>query len=59
MHLLLLPLIAFNLHIRNKNMRSKGIVQIANYGLANSIVHTQNLIGDLYEFKTEESQSIS
>ena len=40
-------------------MRSKGIVQIANYGLANSIVHTQNLIGDLYEFKTEESQSIS
>ena len=59
MHLLLLPLIAFNLHIHNKNMRSKGIIEIANYGLTNSIVHTQNLIGDLYESQTKESQPIS
>ena len=40
-------------------MRSKGIIEIANYGLTNSIVHTQNLIGDLYESQTEESQPIS
>jgi hypothetical protein len=59
MHLLLLPLIAFNLHMRNKNMKNKSIEQLANYGLENTIVHCQNLIGELYESQREENSPIN
>ncbi len=58
MHLLFLPLIAFNLHMRNKNMKNKSIEQLANYGLQDTIIHCQNLIGELYESQREENSTV-
>jgi hypothetical protein len=58
MHLLLLPLIAFNLHMRNKNMKNRSIAQLANYGLENTIAHCQTLIGEIYESQTKENSPI-
>ncbi len=59
MHLLILPLIAFNLRIKNKNTRTRYMMDIANYGLTNSIIHSNNLIGELHESQTKEREPIS
>lgn len=59
MYFLIFPLIAFNLHLRNKNLKVKSLVDITNYGLMNSIFHSPNLIGDFNESQTEKKQSIN
>lgn len=40
-------------------MKNKSIEQLANYGLENTIVHCQNLIGELYESQREENSPIN
>lgn len=58
MHLLIIPLLAFNLHMRNKNKRSKLLHSLAEDGLANSIINSITSQGALREYQTKESQSI-